>query len=128
MTQILEHLNNHPKEIKRVIGITNEEFKKLIENAQIIAENKKMEMRWQEKRLIKTGGGRKKSLKFEEEIILTLYYLRHLPTFQILGIYFGVSESTANNIFHYWIDVLQELLPSSLLEQLQEKEDEYLWI
>ena len=46
----------------------------------------------------------------------------------ILGIYFGVSESTANNIFHYWIDILQELLPSSLLEQFQKKEDEYLWI
>ena len=64
----------------------------------------------QEKRLIKAGGVRKKSLKVEEEIILTLYYLRHLPTFQILGIYFGVSSSTANNIFHYWIDILQELL------------------
>ncbi len=44
MTQILEYLNNHPKEIKRVIGITDEQFKKLIENAQIIAENKKMEI------------------------------------------------------------------------------------
>ncbi|MDE5110508.1 MAG: transposase family protein [Trichodesmium sp. St7_bin2_1] len=33
-----------------------------------------------------------------------------MPTFQILGIYFGVSSSTANNIFHYWIDILQELL------------------
>nr|WP_293106277.1 transposase family protein [Okeania sp. SIO2F4] len=25
----------------------------------------------------------------------------------MLGINFGVSESTANNIFHYWIDILQ---------------------
>jgi hypothetical protein len=30
--------------------------------------------------------------------------------------------------FRLWIDILQELLPSSLLEQFQEKEDEYLWI
>ena len=30
--------------------------------------------------------------------------------------------------FTLWIDILQELLPSSLLEQFQEKEDEYLWI
>ena len=27
-----------------------------------------------------------------------------------------------------WIDILQELLPSSLLEQFKQKEDEYLWI
>ena len=30
--------------------------------------------------------------------------------------------------FRLWIDILQELLPSSLLEQFQQKEDEYLWI
>ncbi|MGK7921017.1 MAG: transposase family protein [Trichodesmium sp.] len=128
MTQILEYLNNHPKEVKRVIGITDKQLKKLMENAQIIAKNKKMEMGEREKLLIKAGGGRKKILKVEEEIILTLYYLHHIPTFQILGINFGVSESTANNIFHYWINILQELLPGSLLEQFQEKEDEYLWI
>ena len=34
MTQILEDINNHPKEIKRVIGITDEQFKKLVGNAQ----------------------------------------------------------------------------------------------
>ena len=45
-----------------------------------------------------------------------------------LGIYFGVSESTANNIFHYWIDILRDLLPCSLFEQFREKEDEYFWI
>lgn len=28
MTQILESFNNHPKEIKRVIGITDKQFKK----------------------------------------------------------------------------------------------------
>ncbi|MGB3507848.1 MAG: transposase family protein [Microcoleaceae cyanobacterium] len=71
---------------------------------------------------MKAGGGRKKCLKVEEEIILTLYYLHHIPTFQILGINFGVSESTANNIFHYWIDILPELLPPSLLEQIPEKD------
>ena len=99
MTQILEYINNHPKEIKRVIGITDEQFKKLVGNAQKLELRKRQAIASQEKRLIKAAGGRKKSLKLEEEIILTLYYLRHFPTFQILGIYFGVSESTANNIF-----------------------------
>ncbi|MCC5611915.1 transposase family protein [Nostoc sp. CHAB 5834] len=33
----------------------------------------------------------------KEQIILTLVYLRHLNTFQLLGIQFGVSESTAND-------------------------------
>nr|WP_287324668.1 hypothetical protein [Okeania sp. SIO1F9] len=39
----------------------------------------------QEKILIKAVGARKKSLSKGEEIILTLYYLHHVPTFQLLG-------------------------------------------
>ncbi|WP_370497334.1 helix-turn-helix domain-containing protein [Trichodesmium erythraeum] len=54
-------------------------------------------------------------------MFLTLYYLHHIPTFQLLGINFGVSESTANNIFHYWINILPDLLPASLLEQVKKK-------
>ncbi|MGH7999715.1 MAG: helix-turn-helix domain-containing protein [Brasilonema sp.] len=50
-----------------------------------------------------------------------MIYLRHLTTFQLLGIQFGVSESTANDTFNYWFPLLQEILPSSLLEQVKKK-------
>ncbi|MEH2333554.1 transposase family protein [Nostoc sp.] len=42
-----------------------------------------------------------------------------MTTFQLLGIEFGVSESTANDTFNYWLPTLRELLPSSLLEQVK---------
>jgi hypothetical protein len=44
-----------------------------------------------------------------------------MTTFQLLGIQFGVSESTANDTFNYWMPILNELLPSSLLEQVKKK-------
>ena len=50
-----------------------------------------------------------------------------MPTFQLLGINLRVSESTANNIFDYWVDILRELLPASLLKQVIKKLDE-LWV
>ena len=128
MNQILEYIYNHPSETKRIIGIGYEQLIKLIENAQRLEEEKKRLKELTEKTLIKPGGGRKRNLSQEEEIILTLYYLHHTPTFQILGINFGVSESTANNIFHYWIDILRELLPASLLEQVKKNENELEWI
>ena len=62
MTQILEYINNHPKEIKRVIGITDFEFKKLVGNTQKLALKKSQAIASQKKRLIKVGGGRKKLL------------------------------------------------------------------
>ena len=121
MNPTLEYIYNHPKETKRIIGITYEQLIKLIGKAQIIESEKKEAIAKTEKRLIKAGGGRKKNLTKEEEIILTLFYLHQIPTFQTLGINFGISESSANNIFHYWIDILRELLPASLLEQVKKK-------
>ncbi|WP_308189943.1 transposase family protein [Nostoc sp. XA010] len=50
-----------------------------------------------------------------------MVYIRHLATFQLLGIQFGVSESTANDTFNYWLPILQKLLPSSLVEQVKKK-------
>lgn len=66
-------------------------------------------------RIIAGGGGRKPKLSLKEQIILTLVYLRHLTTFELLGIQFGVSESTANDTFNYWLPILRELLPSRAL-------------
>lgn len=43
----------------------------------------------------------------------------------MLGIQFGVSESTANDTFNYWLPILQELLPSSLLEQVKKNASDY---
>ena len=86
-----------------------------------IESEKKSAIAKTEKRLIKAGGVRKKNLTKEEEIILTLFYLHQIPTFQTLGINFGISESSANNIFHYWIDIFRKLLPASLLEQVKKK-------
>ncbi|MEG4406519.1 transposase family protein [Microcoleus sp. MON2_D5] len=49
------------------------------------------------------------------QILLTLVYLHHLPTFPVLGVLFGVSESAANYIFHKWIKFLDK---SCLLREL----------
>ena len=128
MNQIVQYISRHPREKKRLIGISHEQLVKLIDNAKKVEEEKKDAIAAIEKTLIKAGGGRKKLLSPEEEIILTLFYLHHLPTFQVLGINFGVSESTANNIFHYWINILRESLPASLLEQVKKNQSEEAWV
>jgi hypothetical protein len=48
-----------------------------------------------------------------------------MTTFQLLEIQFGVSESTANDTFNYWLPNLRELLPSSLLEQVKKNAADY---
>lgn len=36
-----------------------------------------------------------------------------------------MSESTANDTFNYWFPLFQELLPSSLLEQVKKKASDH---
>jgi hypothetical protein len=53
-----------------------------------------------------------------------LVYLRHYLTFQLLGLLFHASESTAHNLFNYWQKIFQGKLPSSLLEQVKKSPEE----
>jgi len=121
MSNIIEYIHNNPEESQRLLGLHYEDFKKLVDKA-IDLEHEKKELAESKKlRIILGGGGRKPKLSRESQIILTLTYLRHLPTFQLLGIQFGVSETTANDTFNYWLPILGELLPASLLSQVKKK-------
>lgn len=125
MSSILEHIEANPQETKRLIGLDYPKLKVLLYNAEQLYQKKQALLESKKIRIISSGGGRKPKLSLQEQIILTLVYLRHLTTFQLLGIQFGVSESTANDTFNYWLPILKELLPSSLIEQVKKTESDY---
>ena len=125
MSDILNHIEEHPKETQRLIGLDYEQLQQLIQNAERLHHEKQALLESKKVRLIAGGGGRKPKLSLGEQIILTLVYLRHMTTFQLLGIQFGVSESTANDTFNYWWHKLRELLPCSLLEQVKKNAADY---
>ncbi|WP_251960770.1 transposase [Nostoc commune] len=126
MSNILNHIEENPKETQRLIGLEYEQLQQLIENAERLNHEKQAILESKKVRIIAGGGGRKPKLSVKEQIILTLVYLRHMTTFQLLGIQFGVSESTANDIFNYWLPILRELLPSSLIEQVKKNESDLM--
>ncbi|MEG4118403.1 transposase family protein [Microcoleus sp. N9_B4] len=125
MSDILNHIEEHPKETQRLIGLDYEQLQQLIQNAERLHHEKQALLESKKVRIIAGGGGRKPKLSRGEQIILTLVYLRHMTTFQLLGIQFGVSESTANDTFNYWLPQLRELLPCSLLEQVKKNAADY---
>ena len=125
MSDILKRIEDNPKETQRLIGLEDEQLQQLIQNAERLHHEKQVLLKSKKVRIIAGGGGRKPKLSIQEQIILTLVYLRHMTTFQLLGIQFGVSESTANDTFNYWLLNLRELLPSSLIEQLKKNAADY---
>jgi hypothetical protein len=111
----LKHIRQNQKKCKQLTGLSSVQLEKVIEQASEMDKKKKKES--QEKVVNKKGAGRPKTLKTEEEICLTILYLRQMPIFEVLGMMFGVSKTTANDTFHYWLPIFEDLLPSSLLEE-----------
>jgi hypothetical protein len=120
-----QYIQKHPKETKRLLGINAQQLELLIQHGEVWHQKKQEEISQRKIRVNQPGGGRSSQLSIEEQIVLTLIYLRHHLTFQVLGLMFEVSESTANNVFTYWQNLFRENLPSSLLEQAK-KEGENL--
>ncbi len=114
-----EYIRKHPRDVKRLLGIDFEQLQQLIEQGKFLHQKKQEEKEKKKVRIIKAGGGCSPKLSIEEQIILTLVYLRHHVTFQLLGLLFQVSESTAQNLFNYWQMLFREELPASLLEQVK---------
>ena len=44
---------------------------------------------------------------------------------EVLGLQFGVSKTEANDTFHYWLRILREILPASMLAQVEQQASEY---
>jgi hypothetical protein len=128
MSQLGEYLENHPWETQRLLGMDYDQLMELINSAQNLYDRQKQHAQSQKTRIIKPGSGRPPKLTTRDQILLTLVYLHHLPTFQVLGIQFGVGESTANYIFHRWVKILRELLPASLLEQVKKPDSDLTWV
>ncbi|MGB8701470.1 MAG: transposase family protein, partial [Thermosynechococcaceae cyanobacterium] len=123
MSLISELIDQNPERTKRLLGIEYEPLQQLINQAELA--NKQIQAKNEEskERVNALGGGRKSILSDRDEILLSLTYLRQHPTFEWLGLNFGVSESTAHSIFHHWMKILSLILPPSLLEQSKNLEN-----
>lgn len=124
MPNPLQHIEKHPDRSKDILGIEYEQWLALVEVAKIEEEKIRLAREQEKIRINKKGGGRPKKLKREEEVCLCVFYLRHLPTFELLGMHFDVSKTEANDTFNYWIKIIRKILPSSLMEQSRKDKKE----
>ena len=124
MPNPLQYIEKHPDRAKEIIGIEYEQWLALVEVAKIEEERIRLAREQEKVRINKKGGGRPKKLKREEEVCLCIFYLRHLPTFELLGMHFNISKTEANDTFNYWIKIIRKILPSSLMEQAKKDKEE----
>lgn len=125
MKNPLDYIRTYPQRTKRLLGIDYSQFLQLWEQAQLKQTEQQAEIERQKIRVNAKGGGRKPLWSIEEEVCMCLFYLRHYPTFEVLGLQFGVSKTEANDTVHYWLRILRVLLPASLLEKVETHSSDY---
>ncbi|MEO3706709.1 DDE transposase family protein [Trichormus azollae] len=48
-----------------------------------------------------------------------------MPTFEVLGLHFGISKTEAKDTLNYWLEILGNVVPASLLEQVEKHDSDY---
>ncbi len=119
MSNPVDYIEKYPERTQRILGISYRQWKQLTKRAIAYNEQQQEKLESIKIRVNAKGGGRKPILTPSEEIGLCLFYLRQMPTFEILGIQFEISKTEANDTFHKWLQIFRKLLPASLLEQLE---------
>ncbi|BBD62938.1 hypothetical protein NIES2109_57880 (plasmid) [Nostoc sp. HK-01] len=125
---VFDYIEKYPHRTKQILGISYEQLKSLLNCAIKSHQERKTKFQSQKIRINSAGGGRREKLSTEEQVCLCLFYLRQMPTFQVLGMLFGVSKTEANDTFHYWISILRDVLPASLLEQVSNNESDLQFV
>jgi len=125
MKNPLNYIQEYPHRTKQILGITSDQFQGLLAQAEMHPNQLQAERESKKIRINEKGGGRKPKLEIKEEVCLCLFYLRQMPTFEILGLQFGISKTEANDTFHYWLGILRNILPASLLEQVEKHDSDY---
>jgi len=93
---------------KRQTGISKENFEHLCSKVESYVKAEK------ERNPFKKRGKNKSRLSQEDRILLTIYYLRHYPTFANLADIFDISESYCYKIYSSYSQILVkvETLPN----------------
>lgn len=101
------------KRIKALFGLKPDLLGELLlASLPVLIENRRKEQELRPNRQRAIGGGRKRSLKPFQEILITLVYLRHNVSHEVVGELFGVSADVSENTFHEVIPILREVCPS----------------
>ncbi|NEQ98570.1 MAG: IS5/IS1182 family transposase [Cyanothece sp. SIO2G6] len=124
MKNPLDYIESKPKRCLALFGISYDALNQLVMEATTAHEQIQTQINEQSPCINAKGGGCPQKLSVREGIGLTLFYLRQAPlTFEVLGLIFEISKTTANTTFHYWQGILRQILPASVLEQAERNDE-----
>jgi hypothetical protein len=121
----LQYIHKYPESAEQILGISYNQFLQVLKAVEIYQREQQVEKELYSILLDRNITPKKSVLSTCEQVCLCLFYLRHLPTFEELGLQFGISMTEASEFFFQWLSILLQLLPVSYLEQLEKSVDDY---
>src|SRR5687767_6844754 len=92
-------LHRHPEIFHKLTSLRLAEFETLWQQLQPKLAAAHSERLWRVQRQRAPGGGRHSALDQRDQLLLTLIWLRHYPTYDVLGYLFGVSRMAIERYF-----------------------------
>lgn len=116
---ILHLLESHPKQGKRMIGLSAAALWELWQRVQVPVDAAVQARNARPDRQRAAGGGRAKDTVALGRLLVTLLYLRQHWTMQAIAVALECREATVFNYIHEMVPYIRQELPASLLEQWQ---------
>jgi hypothetical protein len=125
-----KHLISQPKIFRSLTGITVEKFNKLYKDLLPIYTKSETKRFSSKKRERKLGGGRKKELELEDQLLLTLIYYRHYVSQSFLGLMFNLHNSNVCRHIKYIAPLLSRIfkIPTRKIDNKLTKEEIGLYL
>ena len=111
-----------PETFKRMTGLPKAHFKDLCDKTDTYLKD------GQKRNPLKRRGLKKSKLSLEDCLLLTIYYLRHYPTFINLADVFEISESYCHKIYSRYVKILAQIETLPNRKQLLENPPDTLII
>ena len=92
-----------PDKFVRETGLSKADFSALVDKVAVYIDAKK------QSRPLRKRGKQDSKLSQKDHVLLTIYYLRHYPTFSNLGDVFDLSESYACKIYHRYARIMAQV-------------------
>ncbi|WP_264778887.1 transposase [Deinococcus aetherius] len=121
----LDKLKSRARSFERLVGLTPEEFERLLSKLEPLWEQAHRRSLLGAGRVRRIGAGNTFKLDLSQRLFVTLLYLRQYFTMHVLGILFDLDAANVCRNIHGLLPVLEQALPAPLRSRtLQAKPDE----
>src|SRR5437764_3297 len=102
------YLSGYAQIFLRMTGLHLDEFEELVSAVQPLYSEAEIARLSRSDRQRAIGGGDHADLSVRDQILLTVIWLRQYPTQDVLGYFFGISQTTVSHYLSHVLPILEQ--------------------